>query len=376
MSKPLDGILVVSLEQAVAAPFLTSRLADAGARVIKLERAGSGDFARGYDDYVHGLSGFFLWLNRGKQSLAIDIKEPGDRALLERMLARADVWVQNLAPGATERAGLGSAALRERFPRLITVDISGYGDAGPPYDTMKAYDLLVQAESGLASVTGSASEPGRVGVSICDLTTGLNGVAAVMQALYGRERTGRGAGIGLSLFGSLADWMTAPILAYEHAGEIWPRMALRHPVLVPYGAYRTADDHLTLVACQNEREWRRFCEHVLRDAGYADDPEARSNVERVRNRERVDARIDAVTSTITRDELHARLRAGDIAFGAVNAVPDLLDHPAMRRIEVDTPAGRVAMPAPGVSFSDDDSTYRPVPALDEHGAAIRREFAE
>ncbi|MCA8930471.1 MAG: CoA transferase, partial [Alphaproteobacteria bacterium] len=216
----------------------------AGARVIKLERK-EGDFARGYDDTAKGLSSFFVWLNRGKESLAIDIKAEGDRALLHRLLSKADVWVQNLAPGAVERAGFGSASLRERYPRLITVDISGYGGAPEPYDAMKAYDLLVQAESGLMSVTGSPEEPARVGISVCDLTTGINGLTGVLQALYQRERSGRGAAVQVSMFDAMADLMAAPIMFRQFADRDWPRTGLRHNVLVPYGAYATGDGRLT-----------------------------------------------------------------------------------------------------------------------------------
>ena len=322
MPGPLDGILVVSLEQAVAAPFLTSRLADAGARVIKLERA-EGDFARGYDDCANGQSAFFVWLNRGKESVVVDIKQPEDKALVERLLAKADVWVQNLAPGAMERAGFGSRALRERHPRLITVDISGYGEVGPPYDGMKAYDLLVQAESGLAAVTGSAVEPGRVGVSACDIGTGMFAHAAVMEALFARERTGKGRGIKASLFASMTDWMAAPVLYHEYGNRPWPRMALAHPSMVPYGAYRTGDGSLTLVACQNEREWVRFCETVLQNPGLASAPGFAPGIERVKNRAKVNEAIEAVLSTIDRDELADRLRKADIAFGRVNEVPDV-----------------------------------------------------
>jgi len=375
MSKPLSDIFVVSLEQAVAAPHLTCRMADAGARVTKLERAdGAGDFARGYDQHAHGMSSYFVWLNRGKESLALDIKKPEDMALLHRLLAKADVWVQNLAPGAMNRAGLGSVTLREKYPRLITVDISGYGNAGPPYDEMKAYDLLVQAESGITAITGSPEEPGRVGVSICDLTTGLNAYTAVLEALIDRGRTGRGAGIQASLFGSMADWMAAPLMAYEQSGAIWPRNALRHPLMCPYGAFSSSDGSKTLVACQNEREWVRFCEHVLHDPGFAKDPRAETNVIRVANRSYVEGRIEESTRQITREEFHARLRQGDIAYGAVNTIPDVSQHGALRRITVGTPNGEISYPAPAAIRGEPRDDYGPAPGYDEHGMKIREEF--
>ncbi len=376
MSQPLSNLLVVSLEQAVAAPHLTCRMADAGARVIKLERAdGSGDFARGYDKHALGQSGYFVWLNRGKESLAIDIKKPEDMALLHRLLAKADVWVQNLAPGAMERAGLGSATLRQMYPRLITVDISGYGDAGPPYDEMKAYDLLVQAESGLTSITGSPEEPGRVGVSICDLTTGLNAYTAVLEALIHRGITGKGSGVRASLFASMADWLTAPLIAYEQSEVIWPRNALRHPVMCPYGAFPANDGSQTLVACQAEREWHRFCEHVLLDKDFASHPQAETNVIRVANRPFVEGKIESVTKNISREEFHARLRKADIAFGAVNTMPELSVHGALRRITIGTPNGKITHPAPPTIRGEPRDDYGPSPAYDEHGAKIRQEFS-
>jgi len=376
MSQPLSDLLVISLEQAVAAPHLTCRMADAGARVIKLERAdGSGDFARGYDKHAHGNSSYFVWLNRGKESLAIDIKNSDDLALLHRLLAKADVWVQNLAPGAMERAGLGSATLREMYPRLITVDISGYGDVGPPYDEMKAYDLLVQAESGLTSITGSPEEPGRVGVSICDLTTGLNAYTAVLEALIHRGITGKGSGVKASLFASMADWLSSPLMAYEQSDVIWPRNALRHPLMCPYGAFSSNDGSRTLVACQAEREWHRFCEHVLLDKDFASHPQAETNVIRVANRAFVEGKIEAVTSQLSRDEFHARLRKADIAFGAVNTMPELSLHGALRRITVGTPGGPISHPAPPAIRGEARDDYGPSPAYDEHGTKIREEFS-
>ncbi len=374
MAGALDGVLVVSLEQAVAAPFLTCRMADAGARVIKLERQ-EGDFARGYDDAANGLSAFFVWLNRGKQSLAIDIKNPDDQALLHRLLAKADVWVQNLAPGATQRAGFGSAELRARYPRLITVDISGYGDAPAPFDTAKAYDLLVQAESGLMAVTGSAEEPSRVGISACDLTTGINGLTGVLQALYQREKTGRGSNVEVAMFDAMADLMAAPIMFKQYADRDWPRTGMRHNVLVPYGAYATGDGRLTMIAIQNEREWARFAETVLERPDFIDDPRCAPNVSRMENRGYVEGTMDEIFGKLTQAELQARLLKANLAYASVNEVADMVDHPALRRVEVDTAAGRVSMPAPPVRSSGVLAAFGAPPEIDADGAAIREEFA-
>ena len=274
----LDGLLVLSLKQAVAAPCCSSRLADAGARVIKVERA-EGDFARFYDAAVHGLSSYLVWLNRGKQSLVADLKDPADAALLHRILAQADVFIQNLAPGAAERAGFGSTALRARHPRLISVDISGYGE-GHEYADMKAYDLLVQAESGVASITGHPAGPGRVGVSAC----GMSAHTAVLEALIGRGVSGRGRGLQRSLFDGMADWMTVPLLHTEGTGRIPARLGLAHPSIRPYGAFATADGALVLIAIQNEREWAGFCARFLDGPGLASAPGFDSSNARVANR--------------------------------------------------------------------------------------------
>ena len=271
--KPLDGMLVVALEQAVAAPWCTSRLADAGARVIKIERP-EGDFARGYDRAVHGESSYFVWINRGKESIALDLKQAGDLALLERMLAQADVFIQNLAPGATQRLGIGSDALRQRHPRLVTCDISGYGDQGS-LQLMKAYDLLIQAESGLISISGAPGEWGRIGVSLCDITAGMNALIGIQQALFQRYRTGRGSGIKVSLFDSAAELMGVPFLQTRHGGKAPERVGLKHPTIAPYGAFTCADGRDILVSIQNEREWADFCREVLRRPRAADPPAVR-----------------------------------------------------------------------------------------------------
>ena len=369
----LDGIRVVALEQAVAAPYCSSRLADAGARVIKIERP-EGDFARLYDKAVGGLSTYFVWLNRGKQSLTADIKDPDDAALLHRILATADVFIQNLAPGAAERAGFGSAQLRAKYPRLITVDISGYGETGE-YAQMKAYDLLVQAESGLAAITGHPAGPGRVGVSACDIACGMAAHAAVLEALIERGRTGIGRGLSTSLFAGMADWMAVPLLYYEGTGRAPQRSGLLHPSICPYGAFATGDGGLVLISIQNEREWVNFCAHLIGEPDLPGREGFTSNVVRVANRPAVDAYVAAAFARLTRAEAVERLRAGGTAYGFVNEVADLPHHPALRRLPVQTPNGSALLPVPPVSIAGAPAALGPVPEIGAHSDAIRREFA-
>jgi crotonobetainyl-CoA:carnitine CoA-transferase CaiB-like acyl-CoA transferase len=374
MSHPLEGLLVVSLEQAVAAPYCASRLADAGARVIKIERA-EGDFARGYDRAAKGQASYFVWLNRGKESIALDIKNPEDNALLQRMVARADVFIQNLLPGAAARAGFGSDALRAKYPRLITVDISGYGDSGP-YAEMKSYDLLVQAETGLCMVTGRPEGPGRVGVSVCDIAAGMYAYQAVLEALIARARSGKGKGIKVSLFDGMAEWMTVPLLHQDYGAGAPPRVGLAHPSVQPYGAFETKDGQLVLISIQNEREWARFCAEVLGDSDIATDRRFDSNVRRVENRPALDAIIAASFGRSATDELCARLKDAQIAFGRVNTVAQFSQHPQLRRVAIETPNGTVELPAPPAQFVGEAPAPGPVPRLNEHGDAIRREFAD
>ena len=371
--RPLDGVLVVSLEQAVAAPYCSSRLADAGARVIKIERA-EGDFARGYDMAVNGLASYFVWLNRGKESLVADIKNSEDAALLHRLLAKADVFIQNLAPGAAGRAGFSSKDLRRRHPRLITADISGYG-AGNSYTEMKAYDLLVQAESGLAAITGHPAGPGRVGVSVCDIACGMAAHAAILEALIARGATGEGAAIETSLFAGMADWMTVPLLYFEGAGRAPERVGLAHPSICPYGAFDTKDGKLVLISIQNEREWASFCRHFMDEPDLALRPGFESNTVRVGARAVVDARVAAKFATMTRDEAAAKLRKAGTAYGFVNSVEDFAAHPALRRIAVDTEHGPASLVAPPTLRNGCAPVLGRVPAIGEHSAAIRAEFA-
>jgi itaconate CoA-transferase len=371
--RPLEGLLVVSLEQAVAAPYCSSRLADAGARVIKIERP-EGDFARGYDAAVNGLASYFVWLNRGKESLVADIKNPEDAALLHRILEGADVFIQNLAPGAAARAGFGSDELRTRYPRLITVDVSGYG-SGHSYADMKAYDLLVQAESGLAVITGHPAGPGRVGVSVCDIACGMSAHAAVLEALIGRSLHGRGAKIEVSLFDGMADWMNVPLLYFEGTGQAPKRVGLAHPSICPYGAFETKDGSLVLISIQNEREWASFCAGVLGEPDLPSQPGYESNNARVANREEVDSHVAGVFRTMTRAEAAERLRATRTAFGFVNEVADLVAHPALRRAEVLTPNGLASIVAPPAIIDGAPRRLGPVPGIGEQDAAIRAEFA-
>ena len=370
--KPLEGLLVVSMEQAVAAPTCSAKLCDAGARVIKIERA-EGDFARGYDAAANGLSTYFVWLNRGKESVCLNIKDPADKALLEALVAKADVFIQNLAPGAMGRAGFGAAALREKYPRLITVDISGYGEDGE-YAAMKAYDLLVQAESGLASVTGRAEGPGRVGFSVCDIACGTMAHAAVLEALIERSITGRGKGVAVSLFDGMADWMNVPLMFFEGTGKTPARIGMAHPSLCPYGAFETKDGAQILISIQNEREWADFATHFLGDAGLTTRAEFATNMARVANRPMVDAHIAAVFASRSRSECVAALGAANTAYGFINGVEGLASHKALRRVVVETERGPVAMAAPAARFSDGARALGPVPALGAHTAAVRREF--
>ncbi|MEM7142742.1 MAG: CaiB/BaiF CoA-transferase family protein, partial [Actinomycetota bacterium] len=327
MTKPLDGILVVAVEQAVAAPLATARLADAGARVIKIERV-EGDFARGYDTAAGGDASYFGWTNHGKESAVLDIKDADDAALLERMITAADVFVQNLAPGALARAGLDPTELRERHHQLITCDISGYGD-DPAVADKKAYDLLVQAESGIVGISGGPGALGRVGVSICDIGAAITAHAAILEALILRSTTGRGSPVHVSLFDVAAEWMSVPFV--QHADGIGPaRVGLRHPTIAPYGAYATADGHLTLISVQNEREWHRLAADALGRTDLADDPRFASNTDRVANRPALEAELDDAIGRLTRADLHARLGRADLAHGSVSSLDDLATHVALR----------------------------------------------
>ena len=368
----LDGLLVVALEQAVAAPFASCRLADAGARVIKIERP-EGDFARGYDHLVKGESAYFVWLNRGKESICLDVKKREDLALVEAMVARADVFIQNLAPGAAERLGLGAKTLTQKHPRLIYCSISGYGEDGP-YRDHKAYDLLIQGESGLLAINGTPEEAARVGISVADIAAGANAHAAILQALFARERTGRGRFIEVSLFHTLADWMNVPYLQTRYGKAPPKRVGVKHPTIAPYGAFTCADGGAVILSIQNEREWARLCAEVLGDGRIAADPRFASNRARVANRPALDAQVAEALGRLTRAEAMAKLDKAGIAYGGLNSLDDLIAHPQNRIVTVDTPSGPVEMMAPGAR-SPDAPPLRAVPGLGQHSAAIRREFS-
>ncbi|MBD3678803.1 MAG: CoA transferase [Rhodobacteraceae bacterium] len=370
----LEGITVIALEQAVAAPYASGRLADGGARVIKIERH-EGDFARNYDALVEGESAYFVWLNRGKESIRLNVKDPEDHALLTAMLAKADVFIQNLAPGAAARLGFGADELCARHPRLICCSISGYGEDGP-YRDQKAYDLLIQAESGLCAINGTEHGSARVGVSVCDIAAGMTAFQAILQALYARERSGKGRAIEVSLFHAMADWMNVPYLQTRYGGKPPARVGLKHPTIAPYGAYTCSDGKSVLISIQNEREWKRLCADVLGDADLATDPRFASNSLRVENRPELEEIVAGVFAGYEREAIIEKLNAAQIAFGRLSDLDDLLAHPQNRLITVQTGAGEIEMLAPGAVIAGQRPSYRPVPALGEHDAALRAEFSE
>jgi itaconate CoA-transferase len=372
MSLPLEGLLVVSIEQAVAAPHCTCHLADAGARVIKIERP-EGDFARHYDAIVHGESAHFVWLNRGKQSVVLDLAKDDDKALLEAMLAKADVFVQNLKPGALAKLGFAVKRLRKDYPRLICCSISGYGESGP-YAQRKAYDLLVQAESGLSSVTGGPEAPARVGVSVVDIAAGLNAYEAILEAIIKRARTNEGTEISVSMFDAMAEWMTIPLLNQEN-GNPFKRVGLAHPTIAPYGVFKTRDGADILISIQNDREWRVLADKVLGDAALGTDARFATNPKRQENRALTDGAVAKVFAQYDVEPLMQKLAAADIAFARVNDSALLAMHPHLRRITVDTPSGPAHLPAPSPQRAEEPRAYGPVPALGAHTDLIRNEFA-
>jgi formyl-CoA transferase len=359
---PLEGITVIAVEQAVAAPFCSSRLADAGAHVIKVERP-EGDFARGYDAVAKGQSSYFVWLNRGKDSVVIDLATKEGRASLEALIAGADVLLQNLKPGSMDKLGFTRERLRKDYPKLICCTITGYGDDGP-YAHRKAYDMLIQAESGLASITGGPEGPSRVGMSVVDVSTGATAHAAILEALFARTRTGKGADIRISMFDVMADWLAVPLLNAE-AGNSPRRMALAHPSIAPYGAFRSKDGKDILISIQSEREWKKLCAEVLDQPDLPSDPRLANVVERVRNRELTDKIVGECFAALGRDELLKRLSDADIAFAEVNTMADLAVHPHLRRIEVETPKGTVSYAAPAAIVVGEARRYGAVPAIGE-----------
>lgn len=373
MSLPLEGVTVVALEQAVAAPFATRQLADRGARVIKIERPGVGDFARGYDTTVKGLSSHFVWLNRSKESLTLDLKRPEARQIVERLLADADVFVQNLAPGAVDRLGLGATTLRARYPRLTVCGISGYGSTGPFRDH-KAYDLLVQAESGLVSITGSQDEPAKVGVSAADIAAGMYALTGILTALVARAETGHGTTLDVSMLEALGEWMGYPLYYATYGGSAPSRAGARHAAIAPYGPFVAAGGDVVYLGIQNEREWAAFCEHVLRRPEAATDERFLSNPRRVEHRDEVDGMVAKVFETLPVDQVVARLDAAQIAHGRLNTVEQFAAHPQLaardRWREVTSPVGPIRALLPPDGPTGVEPRMDPIPGVGEHTDAI------
>ena len=372
MNKDLDGIQVITLEQAVAAPYASGKLAQAGARVIKIERE-EGDFARRYDSDVNGLSAYFVWLNHGKESVCLNIKDAEDLLILKNIISKSDIFIQNLMPGATNRLGISSKSLREKYPSLITCDISGYGQNGP-YSKMKAYDLLIQAESGLANINGSSQEPGRVGVSVCDIAAGMTAFQAILQALIGRNKTGLGREIEVSLFHSLADWMNVPYLQTVYGKRKVKRAGLHHATIAPYGVYKCKQDELILISIQNEREWSSLCSLVLEKADLIKNDNFSNNSNRVINRNSLDQIINDVFGSATRKDIIKRLQDADIAYGQLSTIEDLNKHPQSNFISVQTSEGEISLLSPGAVINGEEVTFGKVPFLGEHTDKIKNEY--
>jgi crotonobetainyl-CoA:carnitine CoA-transferase CaiB-like acyl-CoA transferase len=367
--RPLDGITVVSIEQAVAAPFATRQLADLGARVVKVERPGAGDFARGYDESVLGQSSYFVWLNRSKESMTCDLKQPQGVALVERLLETADVFVQNLAPGAAARLGLGADVLRARHPRLVVCDVSGYGTTGPWADH-KAYDLLVQCETGLVSLTGTPDSPAKVGISVADIAAGMYAYSGVLAALLQRGRTGEGSVVDVSLFESLAEWMGSPAYYTEGSGRQPARVGMEHATIAPYGPYPAGDGTVVLLAVQNEREWRSLCTTVLDAPELATDARFVRGSDRVAHRTELNEIVRARFARLDGTTAVALLQRADIAHARVNGVQDMLEHPVLsgrdRWRTVSTPGGPVRALLPPATLSGTEPRMDPVPSVGEH----------
>ena len=375
--RPLDGITVVALEQVIAGPFATRQLAELGARVIKIERPGSGDAARSYDRTVKGLSSHFVWTNRSKESLALDLKHPAAGEILEKLVATADVFLQNLAPGAVERLGLGAEPLRKKHPRLIWCGISGYGPAGP-YAEKKAYDLLVQCEAGLLSVTGSAESPAKAGIPVADIAAGMYAFSSVLAALIRRERTGEGATLEITMFEALGEWMGFPAYFTAYGGQAPPRSGAHHATIVPYGPFKAGDGGTVFLSVQNEREFARFCAEVLRDPALASDPRYLSGPARQQNRAALHAEIDRVFGALSSQELLRRLDAADIANARLNTLEEFWRHPQLRSRDrwrdVGSPAGDIDMLKPPFNLDGMEPRMDPIPALGEHTDRVLREL--
>ena len=375
--RPLDGITVVALEQAVAAPFATRQLADLGARVIKIERPKVGDFARDYDQSVKGLSAYFVWLNRSKESLTLDVKHPAAKDILGRLIGGADVFIQNLAPGAAGRLGLDAQTLRAKQPRLIVCDVSGYGDSGP-YAHKKAYDLLIQSEAGVLSVTGTPESQAKVGISIVDISAGMYAYSGILTALYQREKTGQGTRVDVTMFEALTEWMAHP-LNYTHFGGKAPRRSgPDHATIVPYGRFKCGDGAYVMLGIQNEREWVKFCAGVLMMPDLAKDPQYNNNTKRTERRKEVVALIERVFAQLTASEVVAKLDAADIANARINTPEEVWRHPQLqardRWREVGSPAGPLPTLLPPVTMPEFEARLDPIPAIGEHTDRILGEI--
>ena len=375
--QPLEGITVVALEQAVAAPLATRHLADLGARVIKIERPGVGDFARAYDTTVGGLSSHFVWLNRSKQSLTLDVKAAEARAVLGRLLTRADVFVQNLAPSAAERVSLGTGELRQKYPRLIVCNLSGYGASGP-YRDKKAYDLLIQSEAGLLSITGTEEEPSKAGISVADIAGGMYAYSAILTALFMRQLTGQGTTIEVSLFEALGEWMGYPAYYTKYGGKAPARTGAAHAAIAPYGPFESGDQKRVFLGVQNEREWERFCRVVLQRRELATDPRFDSGPRRVANRRDLHVAIEEVFSRLTASEIIARLEEAQIANARMNSVQEFIEHPQLasrkRWREIDSPVGKLSALIPPVDVAGVEPVMGPIPSLGQHSDLILTEI--
>jgi itaconate CoA-transferase len=375
--RPLDGITVVALEQVIAGPFATRQLAELGARVIKIERPQGGDSARAYDSTVKGLSSHFVWVNRSKESLALDVKHPQARPILARLLEKADVFLHNLAPGAVERLGLGATELRARRPGLIWCGISGYGPAGP-YASKKAYDLLVQCEAGLLSVTGTPDSPAKAGIPAADIAAGMYAFSSILAALVRRGRSGEGATIDITMLEALGEWMGFPALFAAYGGEAPPRSGPYHATIVPYGPFRAGDGQTVFLSVQNEREFAAFCERVLHKPALKADERFSSGPARYRNRQAMHGEIEAVFSKLGADEIVSRLETADIANARLNDMQRFWRHPQLearsRWAKVGSPAGELDMLKPPFNLSGFEPRLDPIPGLGEHSRAILGEL--
>ena len=373
MRRPLDGVTVVALEQVIAGPFCTRQLAELGARVIKIERPGVGDQARSMDRTVQGLSSHFVWTNRSKESLALDVKHAQAKPILAKLLERADVFVQNLAPGAAERLGLGAAELRARHPRLVWCGISGYGPAGP-YADKRAYDLLVQCEAGLLSVTGTPEAPAKAGIPVADIAAGMYALSSILAALLRREREGVGATLDITMLESLGEWMGFPAYFTAYGGTPPPRSGAYHATIVPYGPFTAGDGKTVFLSIQNEREFARFCEQVLGNAALAKDARFSSSPARVANREALHAAIERVFGKLAAAQVVARLEAAGIASARLNSMQEFWDHPQLaardRWREVGTEGGPVRAAKVPLNLSDFEPRMDDVPALGQHSRQV------